>query len=211
MARYTGPVCKLCRRQGSKLMLKGERCYTPKCAVEPHRHPYAPGEHGQKRRRKVSEYGAQLGEKQKVRVTYGVLERQFRRHFAEAERRPGMPGENLLQILETRLDNVVYRLGFADSRAQARQLVRHGHFSVNGRKTDIPSYAVKVGDVIAVGERGKKLEYFKILAKDLGRKSVPGWLSLDPEMLSGRVLALPGRAEAEPGIQEQLIVEFYSR
>lgn len=211
MARYTGPVCKLCRRQGVKLMLKGERCYTPKCAVETNRRPYGPGDHGQKRRRKVSEYASQLGEKQKLRSIYGVLERQFRRHFAEAGRVAGMPGENLLRILETRLDNVVYRLGLADSRAQARQIVRHGHIKVNGRKTDVPSFIVKVGDVINVSERSKNLEYFQVMAKEIGRRNAPGWLSLDPTAMAGRVLSLPGRADAEPGIQEQLIVEYYSR
>ncbi|MDA8216201.1 MAG: 30S ribosomal protein S4 [Dehalococcoidales bacterium] len=211
MARYTGPVCKRCRRYGIKLMLKGERCYTPGCAVEASRRPHGPGERGQRRRRKVSEFGNQLSEKQKVRYIYGVLERQFRRNFAEAERRVGMPGENLLQIMETRLDNVVYRLGFADSRSQARQVVRHGHFMVNGRKTNVPSFSVKVGDLIGVGERSKRLEYFQVMAKELERKNVPGWLSLDSAALSGRVLSIPSRAEVEPGIQEQLIVEYYSR
>ena len=211
MARYTGPVCKLCRRQGGKLLLKGERCFTPKCAVEANRRPYGPGEQGQKRRRKVSEYGTQLGEKQRVRVIYGVLERQFKRHFSEASRRPCMPGENLLVILETRLDNVVYRLGLAESRAQARQIVCHGHLAFNGRKTDIPSFIVKPGDMISVLERSKKLEYFKVAGVELERKSVPGWLSLDMTALAGRVLSIPSRAEVEPGIQEQLIVEFYSR
>ncbi|MCL4465658.1 MAG: 30S ribosomal protein S4 [Chloroflexi bacterium] len=211
MARYTGPVCKICRRNGIKLMLKGDRCYGAKCAVESNRRPYGPGEHGQKRRRKVSEYGTQLAEKQKVRYIYGILERQFRKNFAEAERRAGMPGENLLRIMETRLDNVVYRLGFADSRNQARQIVRHGHFAVNGRKTNVPSFEVKVGDIIAVREPSKKLEYFAVMGKELGRKNQPGWLSVDVAALAGRVLALPGRTEAEPGIQDNLIVEFYSR
>jgi small subunit ribosomal protein S4 len=147
MARYTGPKCKLCRRAGIKLFLKGERCYTPKCQLDPNRRPFPPGEHGQ-RRRKLSEYAVRLIEKQKARHTYGILERQFRKHFEEAQRRPGATGENFLQILETRLDNVVYRLGFADSRAQARQIVRHGHIELNGRKTDIPSALVRPGDVI---------------------------------------------------------------
>jgi small subunit ribosomal protein S4 len=214
MARYTGPVCRICRRNGNKLMLKGERCFGQKCAVEPNRRPYPPGQHGNQRggrRRKISEYSTQLGEKQKVRYVFGVLERQFRRHFAEAERRVGMPGENLLRILETRLDNVVYRLGFADSRNQARQIVRHGHFALNGRKTDVPSCEIKVGDVVSVRERSRKLEYFQALTKELGRKNVPAWLSQDPAAFSGRVVSLPTRAEVEPGIQEQLIVEFYSR
>ncbi|MBI2940326.1 MAG: 30S ribosomal protein S4 [Chloroflexi bacterium] len=211
MARVTGPVCKLCRREGMKLFLKGERCFTPKCAVDPNRRPYPPGQAATARRRKVSEYGTQLREKQKARRVYGVLERQFRRHFAEAERRTGATGENLLRILEMRLDNVVFRLGFADSRAQARQLVTHGHFTVNARKVDIPSVEVKVGESIAVSERSRKLEYFKALAEYLNRKSVPGWLSLDAVRMSGRVLTAPAREEIDATIQEQLIVEFYSR
>src|SRR5213595_1487900 len=176
MARYTDAVCKLCRREGVKLFLKGDRCFTPKCAVE--RRPYPPGPQAT-RRRKVSEYSLQLREKQKARHVYGVLERQFRRHFAEAERRQGQTGENLLRILETRLDNVVYRLGFADSRAQARQLVTHGHFAVNGRKTDIPSFIAKPNDVITVRERSKGLEYFKTAELKLAQKGVPAWLKLD--------------------------------
>lgn len=212
MARYSGPRCKICRREGEKLFLKGARCLSPKCAVE--KRSYPPGEHGREaeyRRSRSSDYSLQLREKQKMRRIYGVLERQFRRHYSEASRRPGMPGENLLIILETRLDNVVYRLGLADSRAQARQLVRHGHFAVNGRKTNIPSYIVKPGDVVSVLERSKKLQYFQVASAELERKTIPGWLSLDPSTLNGRVLSLPSRAEAEPGIEEQLIVEFYSR
>jgi len=210
MARYTGAVCKLCRREGTKLMLKGERCFSPKCAMEPNRRPYPPGMR-QGRRRKPSEFGLQLREKQKVRHTYGVLEAQFRKHYAEAERRPGATGENLLQILEMRLDNVVYRLGFADSRRQARQLVRHGHIIVNGKKTNIPSYVVSPGDVIAVSERSRESEYFKTVAETLDTKSVPSWLSVNPENLSGRVLAAPARSDIDPSIREQLIVEYYSR
>ena len=211
MGLYTGPVCKLCRREGMKLFLKGERCFTPKCAVDPSRRPYPPGEAGQNRRRKQSEFGVQLREKQKAKAIYGVLERQFRRHFAEAERRSGATGENLLRILEMRLDNVVYRLGFADSRAQARQLVNHGHFTVNGRKVDIPSFEVRVGDVIAVSERSRKLEYFKALAEYLKRKDPPAWLSLDAEQMTGRVVSAPARTDIDANVQEQLIVEFYSR
>ena len=210
MARYTGPACKICRREGVKLMLKGERCFSPKCAMEPNRRPYPPGPR-HARRRKLSEYGLQLREKQKVRHIYGVLERQFRKHYEEAERRPGATGENLLQILEMRLDNVVYRLGFADSRRQARQLVRHGHITVNGKKTDIPSYIVSPGDTIAVAEKSRNNEFFKAIAQSLGTKSPPSWLSVDPENLTGRVLAPPARSDIDPTIREQLIVEYYSR
>ncbi len=211
MARYTGPVCKLCRREGEKLLLKGERCFTPKCALE--RRAYAPGMHGRQAqfRRKESDYSLQLREKQKARRIYGVLERQFRRYFKEAERRKGLTGVNLLILLESRLDNVVYRLGFADSRAQARQLVRHGHFDVNGRKTDIPSFLVKPGDVIAVRERSKKLTYFKDLSAVIEHKVVPEWLSLDISKMEGRVLALPTREDIDASLNEQLIVEYYSR
>ncbi|MFN0073259.1 MAG: 30S ribosomal protein S4 [Chloroflexota bacterium] len=208
MARYTGPVCKICRRQGTKLFLKGERCFGPKCAIE--RRNYPPGVHGQ-RRRKMSEFGAQLREKQKARAIYGVLERQFSKHFVEAERRPGVTGENLLQLLETRLDNVVYRLGFADSRKQARQIVRHGHVTLRGRKTDIPSALVKMGDVIAIHAGSRGSEYFKMVQDTLTRKSVPNWLSLDIAELSGRVLSLPSRDEIDSNVTEQLVVEHYSR
>lgn len=211
MARYTGPVCKLCRREGEKLLLKGERCFTPKCALE--RRAYAPGMHGRQAqfRRKESEYGLQLREKQKARRIYGVLERQFRRYFREAERRKGLTGVNLLIILESRLDNVVYRLGFADSRVQARQLVRHGHFDVNGRKTNIPSFLVKAGDAIAVRERSKKLAYFRDLNAVIEHKVVPEWLSLDIPKMEGQVLALPTREDIDASLNEQLIVEYYSR
>ena len=208
MARYTGPVCRLCRRQGMKLFLKGERCFTPKCAVE--RRPTPPGDHGQ-RRRKISEYGEHLKEKQKVRAIYGVLERQFRKHFDEAKRRPGATGENLLKLLETRLDNVVYRLGFADNRNQARQLVTHGHIRVNGRRTDIPSALVRQGDVISVSPRSREREYFKIVAETLEKKSVPRWLELNAAEMSGRVLTPPSREDIETNVNEQLVVEFYSR
>ena len=208
MARYTGPVCRICRRHGMKLFLKGERCFGPKCGVE--RRTYPPGDHGQ-RRRKQSEYGLQLREKQKARFIYGVLETQFRKHFEEAERRPGVTGENLLRILETRLDNVVYRLGFADSRKQARQLVRHGHFYLNGRRTDIPSALVKVNDVVEVAPSSRDSEYFKIAREGLAKKSVPRWLDLDMAGLRGRVLSVPGRDDIDTSINEQLVVEFYSR
>jgi small subunit ribosomal protein S4 len=210
MADTLGPVCKLCRREGIKLFLKGDRCFTPKCAVDPNRRPYPPGPH-QARRRKASEYGIQLREKQKVRHIYGVLERQFRRHFAEADRLPGATGENMLRVLEMRLDNVVFRLGFADSRPQARQLVNHGHFTVNGHKASTPSQMVTVGDVVAVSERARGLEYFKMLAPELVRKQVGEWLSQDAAGMSGRVLRLPARADIDTAVQEQLVVEFYSR
>ncbi|MCL6562227.1 MAG: 30S ribosomal protein S4 [Firmicutes bacterium] len=207
MARYTGPVCKLCRREGVKLFLKGEKCYTDKCPVT--RRPYPPGQHGQGRR-KLSEYGIQLREKQKARRTYGVLEGQFRRYLAWAEKRPGVTGEMLLRYLERRLDNVVYRLGFASSRAEARQLVRHGHFEVNGRRVDIPSYLVKVGDEIRVRESSRQKTRFKEMAQSPSR-NVPGWLEANPDTLTGRVVRWPNRDEIDAPVQEQLIIEFYSR
>ena len=190
-------------------MLKGDRCMGPKCSVE--RRPTAPGMHGAKRQRKMSDFGLQLREKQKARRIYGVLERQFSKHYAEAKRVNGATGERLLQILELRLDNVVYRLGFADSRPQARQIVRHGHFTVNGRTTDIPSYLLKAGDSIAVRENSRGKEYFKVVADSIGRTDVPGWLSLDPKNLNGRVVSIPARNEMEVVLDEQLIVEYYSR
>jgi len=208
MARYTGPVCRICRRAGMKLFLKGERCFGPKCGVE--RRATPPGMAAQ-RRRKVSEYGLQLREKQKARSIYGVLEAQFRKHFREAVRRPGMTGENLLRILETRLDNVVYRLGFGDSRAQARQLVRHGHFFLNGRRTDIPSALVKPNDIVEVAPGSRDNEYFKTVRERLAKKSVPRWLDLDLAGMRGRVLSAPGREDIDTSINEQLVVEFYSR
>jgi small subunit ribosomal protein S4 len=212
MARYTGPVCKLCRREGVKLMLKGERCLSPKCAIERRNTP--PGQHGASyRRRQLSDYGVRQREKQKVRRIYGVLEKQFRRYYGIAARTKGQTGATLLQLMERRLDNVVYRLGFADSRKQARQLVRHGHFVVNGRKTNVPSFLVKAGDEIAVREGSRKRTYFKDLEASgiLRKKSIPAWLSLDPANLSGRVLRLPERDELDLSINESLIVEFYSR
>lgn len=208
MARYTGPACRICRRHGEKLMLKGAKCLTPKCSVVRRHSP--PGQHGGARR-KVSEYSLQLKEKQKARFIYGVLERQFRRHFAEAERRPGQSGENFLRILEMRLDNVVYRLGFADSRRQARQLVQHGHITVNGHVTNIPSCLVKEGDVIAWKESSSKTVLYQMVAKDIESKLIPGWLSLDRSNLSGQVLSTPERSEMDSTIDERLIVAFYSR
>ena len=212
MARYTGPVCKLCRREGVKLMLKGERCLSPKCPIE--RRNFPPGQHGQGfRRRQMSDYGVQLREKQKVRRIFGVLERQFRRHFGMAQRMKGITGSNLLQVLERRLDNVVYRLGFADSRPQARQLVRHGHFTVNGRKTNIPSFLVKVGDEISVRPQSRTRTYFRDLDASgvLRKKLIPEWLSLDAGTMAGRVLRFPDRSEVDVAVNEQLVVELYSR
>jgi small subunit ribosomal protein S4 len=212
MARYVGPSCKLCRREGQKLFLKGQKCYTEKCPFE--KRSYPPGQHGRAasfRRRRASDYSLQLREKQKVRRIYGILERQFRRYFREAERRSGLTGENLLMLLETRLDNAVYRLGFADSRAQARQLVTHGHFVVNGRKTNIPSCGVRPDDVIAVRPESRRKTYFKTRKELLEAGAVPAWLSLDAEDMSGRVLSMPMRDEIDVPVQEQMIVEFYSR
>ncbi|HKP52344.1 MAG TPA: 30S ribosomal protein S4 [Chloroflexia bacterium] len=209
MARYTGPVCKLCRREGMKLFLKGERCFTPKCGIERRNQP--PGPHAQRRGRKVSDFGLQLREKQKARRMYGVLERQFRRHFEAAEKRPGLTGENLLQVLEMRLDNVVYRLGLADSRPQARQIVRHGHISVNGQKVDIPSYMCKPGDEIGIRESSKATEYAQVLQNQLGRKTIAGWMEMNARTMQGRIARVPARDELDLNLNEQLIVEFYSR
>ncbi|HRJ42242.1 MAG: 30S ribosomal protein S4 [Caldilineaceae bacterium] len=211
MARYTDAVCKLCRREGQKLFLKGDRCLSPKCAVD--RRPFPPGDHGRKNamRRKVSEYGIQLREKQKARRMYGVLERQFRRYFEEASRRKGLTGATLLALLESRLDNVVYRLGLADSRSQARQLVRHGHFAVNGIKTDIPSFLVTPGDVIVIRERSRATIYFKERTQLLSSGNVPSWLAMDAAAMSGSVLNAPTREEIAVPLNEQLIVEYYSR
>ena len=209
LARHRDAVCRLCRREGQKLFLKGLRCFTEKCAIE--KRNFVPGQHGQSRRAKVVGYGLQLREKQKVRRTYGLLERQFRKHFDTAARKTGRTSENLLQILEMRLDNLVYRLGFADSRAQARQLVSHGHFAVNGRKTDIPSFVAKPNDVISVRERSKGLEYFKTRALLLAQKGVPAWLSLNIDEMTGRVMSLPSRTELELPFEEQMVVEYYQR
>ncbi|MEA4899385.1 30S ribosomal protein S4 [Bacillota bacterium Meth-B3] len=208
MARYTGSVCRLCRREGTKLFLKGDRCYGPKCAVG--NRPTPPGEHGQARQRKQSEYGMQLREKQKVRRTYGVMETQFHRYFLKAETQSGITGENLLKLLERRLDNVVYRLGFGVSRPQARQLVRHGHINVNGKKVSIPSYLIDVNDVITVRARSAETEKFKALREGTGRV-IPKWLTLDAAELKATVSALPQRDDIDLTIQEHLIVERYSR
>lgn len=211
MARYIASVCKQCRREGEKLFLKGDRCFSQKCSFE--RRSYPPGTHGRQSqfRRKESDFGLQLREKQKVRRLYGVFERQFRRYFVQAQRQKGMTGENMLVILESRLDNVVYRLGIASSRAQARQLISHGHFEVNGRKTNVSSFQVSVGDKIAVRENNKKKICFKDAAKELDEGRVPGWLSLDAQSLSGEVLSVPARDQIDITLNEQLIVEFYSR
>jgi len=212
MAKYRGPVCKLCRREGEKLFLKGARCFSPKCSFE--RRGYPPGQHGkgaQFRRRRESDYNRQLRAKQKARRTYGVLERQFRRYYAESQSRRGLTGFNLLQILESRLDNVVFRLGFAESRAQARTLVTHGHFRVNQRRTDIPSMLVVPGDTVSVREGSSSRVYFKDLAAVAEDKNVPAWLERDLKNLSGTVVRMPERSEIDSNLQEQLIVEYYSR
>ena len=208
MARYTESVCRLCRREGAKLYLKGSRCYTKKCAFE--RRPSPPGQHGV-RRRKVGDFGLQLREKQKVRRVYGVLERQFRNYFDAAETKTGVTGEVLLRTLELRLDNVVYRLGMASSRAQARQLVGHGHFAVNGVATNIPSYQVKPGDRIEVRESRRAREPFKLAKETLRSHQAPDWLSLDAAKLAGTVADLPRRDQMPLDLNEQLVVEYYSR
>ncbi|MFZ4661431.1 MAG: 30S ribosomal protein S4 [Caldilineaceae bacterium] len=212
MARHIDAVCKLCRREGQKLFLKGERCLSPKCAIE--NRNFIPGDHGRKAtfRKKSSDFGTQLREKQKARRVYGVMEKQFRRYFKEANRRAGMTGANLLGMLESRLDNVVYRLGFADSRAQARQLVRHGHFLVNGIKTDIPSLQVKLNDVVAVRPSSRNATYFKERAQLMqGRRNVPAWLSVNLSEMGGSMVNNPSREDIEIPLNEQLIVEYYSR
>jgi len=208
LARYNGPSCRLCRREGMKLFLKGERCLSKKCAME--RRPYAPGMAGQ-RRAKVKEYGQQLREKQKVRRIYGILERQFRGYFKIADRTRGVTGENLLQLLESRLDNVVYMLGFAPSRAMSRQLVRHNHFLVNGGRVNIPSYRIRKGDVIEAREGKKKAEYMLESLKSRGDTQIPDWLILDRDAMSGRVANMPSRENIQTQIEEQLIVELYSK
>jgi small subunit ribosomal protein S4 len=208
MGRHTGAVCRLCRRENDKLYLKGDRCYSDKCAVV--RHAYPPGEHGQGRQ-KFSEYGQQLREKQKARRIYGVMERQFRRYFKEADRRKGVTGELLLQLLESRLDNVVFRMGLGRSRAEARQLINHGHFQVNGRKVDIASFLTRVGDVVAVRERCKSKPVFKLIAEDRSGTGIVDWLEVDHEKLEGRVLRVPSREEIDVPVTEHLIVELYSR
>jgi small subunit ribosomal protein S4 len=209
MARYTGPVCRLCRRHGEKLFLKGDRCFTPKCSFD--RRPNPPGPRPA-RRRKVSDRGLQLREKQRARVTYGVLEKQFRRYYKEATRRPGVSGENLVRLLETRLDNIVYRGGLADSRSQARQIVRHGIIAVNGRKLDIPSAHLKVGDTVGFTARGARSEYSKIVAEGLRSKNPPSWLALDAAQLTFRVTAEPIVAQGESHVfNENIVIEYYSR
>lgn len=209
MARYTGAVCRLCRREGQKLFLKGERCYTSKCAID--RRAYAPGQHGQARNKKASEYGKQLRTKQFARRYYGVLEGQFRHYFELAEKMPGMAGENLLKLLESRLDNVVYRLGFAASRAEARQLVTHGHYTVNGRKVNIPSYLVKPGQVIAIKEGSRQLEKMKAILEANAARPVPQWLELNRDKAEAKVVALANREDIDLPIEETLIVELYSK
>jgi small subunit ribosomal protein S4 len=213
MARYTGPVCKLCRREGEKLFLKGARCLSPKCSFE--RRSYPPGQHGkdaQFRRGRGSDYATQLREKQKARRIYGVLERQFRRYFRDALRRPGLTGWNLLSILESRLDNVIYRMGWADSRNHARLLVQHGHFTVNGRRTNIPSFLVHPGDMIAVREGSQNRQYFKELRAYMEeRPPAPEWLDVDSVALRGTVTRVPERRDIDFPLNEQLIVEYYSR
>jgi small subunit ribosomal protein S4 len=217
MAKNTGPACKLCRREGEKLFLKGERCYSPKCSFD--RRSYAPGQHGRtgahggrgRGTGRESDYAKQLRAKQKARRVYGVFERQFRRYYGKALKARGITGLMLLQILESRLDNVVYRLGYASSRAQARLLVTHGHFTVNGRRTDVPSMTLKVGDTIAVREGSQEAKYFKELAPFAENRTTPAWLNRDIKVLTGNILRLPERVEIEGSLNEQLIVEYYSR
>lgn len=209
MARYKESVCRLCRREGLKLYLKGERCYTDKCAID--RRAYAPGQHGQSRRGKVSEFGLQLREKQKARRIYGVLEKQFRNYFKQAERIKGVTGETLLQILESRLDNVVYRLGLAGSRSEARQMITHGHLRVNDHKVNIPSYLVRPDDEISIREKSRSMLRFKELWEIAEQRAQPEWLEFDAEKWKGRVVRLPSREEIDIPISEHLIIELYSR
>lgn len=208
MARYTDASCRLCRREGEKLFLKGERCYTNKCAVG--KRAYAPGQHGQKKK-KMSEYGIQHREKQKTRRFYGILEGQFKKYFEMAAHKKGITGENLLQILELRLDNAVYRLGLATSRPEARQLVRHAHFLVNGEKVNIPSYLLKVGDEIAVREKSKSSPKIKAIGEITGSKVIPKWLEFNTDNLTGKLVALPSREDIDLPVREHLIVELYSK
>lgn len=208
MGRYTGPACRLCRRVGEKLFLKGERCFTPRCAIERRRTP--PGNPGQRRRR-TSDHGIQLREKQKARYMYGIMEKQFAGYMERAFKKPGATGQYLLELLERRLDNAVFRLGFAESRRNARQLVRNGHFTVNGRKTDIASFMVGPGDVIGWKESHKEKEFFKEMTKDIPRRPVPPWLSLDTTNMTGSVASLPTEEDLESTIDTRLIVEYYSR
>lgn len=208
MARYTGPQCRLCRRETEKLFLKGDRCFTEKCAVE--RRQYPPGQHGQ-RRGKLSDYGVQLREKQKVRNSYGILEKQFRKYFFKAERKKGVTGEVLLQLLETRMDNVVYRMGFAPNRNSARQLVKHGHFHVNGREVNIPSFNVQAGDVIEVKESSRVLGAITDSISRVEQRGVPSWVEMNFQNFTGKVLQIPMREDIQITAQEQLIVELYSK
>ena len=208
MARYTGAVCKLCRREGKKLYLKGERCYTGKCAVE--RRAYAPGQHGQSRK-KATEYGLQLRAKQQAKRYYGIQEGQFYKYFLMAERKQGVTGENLLRICESRLDNVVYLLGWANSRAEARQLVTHGHFKVNGKKVNVPSYLIKAGDEVAIKDKSKESDKIKATVEANASRPVPAWLDLNAEALTGKVIALPTREQIMVPVEEHLIVELYSK
>ena len=208
MARYTGAVCRLCRREGQKLFLKGERCYSEKCSVGIR--AYAPGQHGQGRK-KSSEYGLQLRAKQTARRFYGVQENQFHHYFEIAERKQGITGDNLLRILESRLDNVVYRVGFASSRAEARQLVGHGHFEVNGKRVDIASYLLKAGDVVSICEKARGLDKIKSVVEANSARPTPQWIDVDRETLSAKVIALPNRDQIDAPVEEQLIVEFYSK
>lgn len=209
MGRYTDSVCRQCRREGEKLFLKGDRCYSEKCAIE--RKPYVPGMHGQGRRQKASEYGLQLREKQKTKRIYGLMEKQFRNYFKKADRQKGVTGENLLRLLERRLDNVVYRLGFAASRKEARQLVNHGHFTLNGKKANIPSILVRVGDVIQVRESSKNSPKFQEIKEQAAYRTPPEWLTVDVENMAGTVLSYPSREQIDTPVSEQLIVELYSR
>jgi small subunit ribosomal protein S4 len=209
MARYRGPVCRLCRREGEKLFLKGDRCHSDKCGIE--RRAYAPGEHGRDRRIRVTPYGLQLREKQKARRIYGIMEKQFRNYFKEAARLPGVTGENLLQILEARMDNMVYRLGFAPSRPSARQLVLHGHFAVNGRKVSVPSFRVRPGDVISVREASRNIPLIQEAVEGRGARALPDWLEANVKTLKGRLLRLPSREAIPVTLQENMIVELYSK
>ena len=210
MAKYTGPACRLCRREGTKLFLKGDRCFSDKCSVS--RRAQAPGQHGVVTgRKRVKEYGLQLREKQKAKRYYGILEKQFKNYFVKADKKEGQTGENLLTMIERRLDNVVYRMGMADSRREARQLVRHGHFRVNGRKVDIPSYITKKGDVITLREQSRKSPKIKMLVENISARSVPAWISMDKENIQATITALPVRTDIDFPIEEHLIVELYSK
>jgi len=209
MARYRGPVCRLCRREGDKLFLKGERCHTEKCAIE--RRAYAPGQHGRDRRVRITPYGLQLREKQKARRIYGIMERQFRNYFQAAARMPGVTGENLLRILELRLDNLVYRMGFAPSRPAARQLVLHGHFSVNGRNVNVPSFQIRAGDVVAVREDSRNIPIIQATVESRGSRDLPEWIETNTKTLKGRLLRVPSRETIPTTVQENMIVELYSK